>query len=85
MIQEIETHNLEAHVSICQERYMALERRFENVEQRIEKIETMVSDIHREIHNIAQKNHAKWDRTQIAIIGGLIGLVTYLVSHVLGT
>ena len=64
---------------------MALERRFENVEQRIEKIETMVSDIHREIHTIAQKNHAKWDRTQVAIIGGLIGIVTYLAGRLLAS
>jgi hypothetical protein len=81
MITNIETHNLEAHVSICQERYLALERRFENVEHRIEKIESMVKDIHSHIHALDRRTHAKWDRTQTAIIGGLIGLVTYLATR----
>lgn len=81
MISDIETHNLEAHVSLCQERYLALERRFENVERRVEKIEHLVEDIHSQIHDLKEKTQSKWDKTQTAIIGSLIGLVTYLAGR----
>ena len=78
---DIESVNLEAHVTLCQERYLALERRFENIEQRIEKIEQLLEKIDRKIHALDQKTQNKWDKTQTAIIGGLIGLVTYLVAR----
>jgi hypothetical protein len=81
MIADIETHNLEAHVSICQERYLGLAHRFDIIEQRMEKIEAMVVDIHSHIHALDRRTNNKWDRTQTAIIGGLVGLVTYLATR----
>jgi hypothetical protein len=81
MTYEIESESLPAHVSICQERYLGLSARFDTLEQRIEKIEAMVVDIHTHIHALDQRTNHKWDRTQTAIIGGLIGLVTYLATR----
>lgn len=81
MITDIESQNLEAHVGICQERYLSLERRFENVEKRVEKIEHLVEDIHSQVHELKEKTNQKWDKTQTAVIGGLVGLVTYLAGR----
>ena len=81
MINEIETQNLAAHVSICEQRYLNLEARLNEVERRIEKIEQLVTNINQKIDDLAQTQENKWDASKTAIIGGLAGLATYLLGH----
>lgn len=82
-MHDIESESLPAHVSICQQRYHALEVRLNGLENRIEKIEELVMDIHQKIDRLAHSQTKKWDSTQTAIIAGLIGLACFLVGKIL--
>lgn len=79
-ITDIESENLAAHVSICQQRYHHLDLRIQNVERRIEKIEELVIDIHAKIADLAERQNQRWDKSQVAIIGTLVGVCGYLLT-----
>lgn len=81
MIQAIETENLAAHVSICEQRYLNLEARLNEVERRIENIEGLVEKIHNKIDSMAQNQETRWDASKTAIIGALAGLAMFLLGH----
>lgn len=78
---DIESESLPAHVSICQQRYYNLEMRLNGLEKRIEKIEGLVQDIHDKIDGLAQRQTAKWDRTQVAAITLLMGVIGFVVAR----
>lgn len=78
---DIESENLPAHVSICQERYRALNSRLERVETSIDKIEVLIQDMHAKIDDMRQHHNHKWDHTQLAVISGLFGVCVYLVTQ----
>lgn len=78
----IENTNLEAHVSICQERYQALERRFEHVENKIDAISTTIEDIHQHVHALAQAQSDRWSAAQIGVIGVLMAIIGFLTSQI---
>lgn len=79
---DIESESLEAHVSICQERYQALERRFDSLESRIDRLEVLITDIHNDIENINKHNNNQWDRAKDVIIGLLFASSAWLASQV---
>ena len=78
---EIETESLEAHVSICQERYQALADRLNSMDNRIEKIEILMMDIHQDIEELKQHNNNQWDRAKDVIIGVLLATTGFLLSQ----
>jgi len=80
---DVETESLPAHVSICQERYRALNARLERVEAGMDKIEVMIQDIHSKLDRLALSQNHKWDYTQLAIISSLAGLCFYLIVQIL--
>lgn len=78
MTTELEKKSLEAHVDLCQQRYLELERRLDRVEWRLDKMEHTLTEIRDAInqHHKAEKQHL----LNIAgtIIAVLLGVVGYL-------
>jgi predicted nucleic acid-binding Zn-ribbon protein len=79
MAYEIERTSLDAHVSICQERYEHLANRLEQTDQRLARLDSMVSDIKSTLQEINQRHDNRWDRVRDAIIIGLLSVIGYFV------
>ena len=82
-IHDIEKTSLEAHVSLCQERYTQLARRLDVVEERMGNIESMLREIRDDIQEMREHHTRKWDTTQIGIIGMLVAISGYLLVRAL--
>jgi len=82
-MHDIERTNLEAHVSLCQQRYQDLERRLTGVDEKIERIEMIVAEIHSDLQALNERHNQKWDATQVGIIGLLIGVIGALLTKIL--
>jgi hypothetical protein len=80
---DIENTNLEAHVSICQERYQRLAERLESVDHRIAGLEQGVRDIRDHLERITRVNYSQWDRLRDITIGVLVTAVGYLAAKFL--
>jgi uncharacterized coiled-coil protein SlyX len=83
-MSDIERTSLEAHVSLCELRYQALERRIDQVEQSLAELKDMVQEIHGQL--MKQQNHTwtRWDKIQWSLIAALSGIVGWLVvSYIL--
>lgn len=83
-MSDIERTNLDAHVSLCELRYQALERRIDEVEQSLAELKVMVQEIHVQLLKQQNRNWTRWDKIQwslIACLGGIVGWLT--VSYVL--
>jgi predicted nucleic acid-binding Zn-ribbon protein len=76
----IENTNLEAHVSICQERYQALQTRFEHVEKKIDTLTDTVRDIHDHVHAMSQKQSDRWNAVHVSVIGMLTAIIGFMGS-----
>lgn len=76
----LERTNLEAHVDLCQERYLNLESRLGKVESKLEKID---SDLV-EIKTMISRSHASQFRVLLTTAGGIItvllGVIGYLFT-----
>ena len=80
MISEIENQNLEAHVSICEQRYLNLDNRMTGLEKKVERIEELLGDIHQKIDRLGEKQTKQINSTLIYIIGLLLTVCGALVS-----
>lgn len=83
-MSDIERTSLDAHVSLCELRYQALERRIQDVEHSLTELKSMVQEIHRQL--LSQQNHTwtRWDKIQWSLIGVLGGILGWLVvSYIL--
>lgn len=78
---EIEKKSLEAHVELCAERYNALEQRFEHVESKISTLNTLMREVHDMVAKINEKRTDQIINWGIGIIGGLVAITGYLISH----
>lgn len=80
-IHEIENKSLEAHVSLCAERYKQLDTRLTNVEQRLDKIETGLT----EIKTLLQQDKSQLSNKVIVaagtIITTLVSAIGFLLAH----
>ena len=78
-MSDIERHSLDAHVSLCELRYQALERRIDQVEQSLSELKGMVQEIHGQL--MKQQNHTwtRWDKIQWSLIASLTGIVGWLI------
>ena len=79
-IHDIEKTSLEAHVSLCQERYTGLQHRISVLETKLTSLEAVMREIRDEIRELADKSNKKWDATQVSVISALAGLVLFLVG-----
>jgi hypothetical protein len=79
---EIETESLPAHVSICQERYRALESRMINFDEKIDAINVILREIRQEVVKLQTDHHTRWNLAQISTISVCIAIISMLVSHI---
>ena len=83
-MSDIERTSLDAHVSLCELRYQALERRIDQVEQSLDELKNMVQEIHGQLMKQQSHTWTRWDKIQWSLIGVLGGIVGWLVvSYVL--
>lgn len=80
MISEIENQSLEAHVSICEQRYLNLDNRMTGLEKKVERIEELLGDIHQKIDRLGEKQTKQINSTLIYVIGILLTVCGALVS-----
>lgn len=83
-MSDIERTSLDAHVSLCELRYQALERRIQDVEHSLTELKSMIEQIHHQL--LRQQNHTwtRWDKIQWSLIGVLGSVVAWLfASYVL--
>jgi hypothetical protein len=79
---EIENESLPAHVSICQERYRALESRLNSVERQLESVDVQLQAIMTLINQVHQDQQAQWTQARNWLIGTLLSIVATLGSIV---
>jgi prefoldin subunit 5 len=78
---DIEKKSLEAHVELCAERYKFLETKLESVEDKITTVADSVSKVKETIETMAAKNNDRLIKWGLAIMGFMMGTITYLVTH----
>ena len=78
---DIEKKSLEAHVELCAERYKFLETKLESVEDKITTVVDSVSKVKETIDVMATKNNDRLIKWGLAIMGFMMGTITYLVTH----
>jgi len=81
MAYDIESESLPAHVSLCQERYRALEGRLDVMEEKIQRIESLVTSIHDDLKNLSNRQNDRWSAAQVGVISVLIAVVGFLSSR----
>lgn len=79
-MHDIENTSLEAHVSLCAERYDALQRRFEHVEQKIDDLAESITVIRDQIVAISERQSERWSTLHIGVIGTLMTVIGFLAS-----
>ena len=81
MSTELEKKSLEAHVDLCQQRYLALEHRLERLEQRFEKMEHTLTEIKDAIHQAHKAEISQLLGIAGTIIAVLLGVVGFLFNR----
>lgn len=87
-----ETEDLATHVSLCELRYKALEKRLDTVEERLSKLEDKVADLQKQMlsgfHDLKiliEKQNNSRTQQLIAAAGAitvaLIGLLGYIITR----
>ena len=79
---DIESSSLPAHVSLCQERYRALEHRFEEVETKIDRINSTLLEIRIDLSDLRDAHHTRWNTAQLSVIGVLTTIIGALLARV---
>ena len=77
----IETENLEAHVSICEQRYLNLEARLDTLENKIERIENLLSDINQKIQDLNVTHDTQINQGLVYVVGILLAVCGFLVNR----
>ena len=84
---DIERESLDAHVSLCELRYQALEHRLVQVEGQLESLQTLLLQIRDSLAQLpaqqTQLQNQKWERFQWALIGALAGVAGWALVRVL--
>ena len=80
-MSEIERHSLDAHVSICELRYQALNDRLDHMTQDMEELKMLIQKLSQELQSQRQHQNNYWHRVQWAVIGALISFAAWSVNH----
>ena len=83
-MSEIERHSLDAHVSICELRYQALNDRLDHMTQDMDELKTMIKGLARDLDRQQDQSMNHWHRAQWAVIGVLLSSLGWFLSHQLG-
>jgi hypothetical protein len=80
-MSDIERNSLEAHVSLCELRYQALNDRLDRVEADLGELKSLIQDLGQALQSQRNYQNNYWNRVQWSVIGGLIAVVAWAVSH----
>ena len=84
-MSDIERENLDAHVSLCELRYLNLERRLDQVESQLAAVQTLLSEIRDSVAQLPGRQNRqdthRWERFQWWLIGILICSLGALISQ----
>ena len=80
-MSEIERTSLDAHVSICELRYQALNDRLDRIDEDMTELKTLIKGLHRDLDRQADQSMNHWHRAQWAVIGILLSSVGWFVSQ----
>jgi len=80
-MSEIERTSLDAHVSICELRYQALNDRLDRVELDLAELKTLMQNLALALQTQQHRQNGQWTRVQWALIAGLISAVAWSVNH----
>jgi predicted nucleic acid-binding Zn-ribbon protein len=78
---DIEKKSLEAHVELCAERYNALENKINTVDDKITHLCAEITDVKDTLKKMSEKNNDRLIGWGIGIIGTLVAIVGYFISH----
>lgn len=81
MSTDLEKKSLEAHVDLCQQRYLELERRLASLEQRFEKMDHTLQEIKSMIYQAHKEEKKQLLGIAGTVIAVLLGVVGYLFSR----
>ena len=82
-MSDIERTSLDAHVSICELRYQALERRLDAMELKMESLEKLLSEIRDSLAQQPHNHSQKWNQVQWWLIGVLAAALGWSLTHLL--
>jgi predicted nucleic acid-binding Zn-ribbon protein len=80
-MSDIERNSLDAHVSLCELRYQALNDRLDRVEADLGELKNLIQDLSQALQSQRNYQNNYWNRVQWAVIGGLIAAVAWGVSQ----
>ena len=83
MSSDIERTSLDAHVSLCELRYQALERRLTEVESQLDDLRTLLSEIRDTLAQLPNQQSQRWERVQWGIIGSLGAVAAWALATIL--
>ena len=78
---DIEKKSLEAHVELCAERYNALETRLDHVDSKISNLSDLIREVHDMMQRMSEKRTDQLIGWGIGIIGALVAITVYLITH----
>jgi archaellum component FlaC len=78
---DIEKKSLEAHVELCAERYNALEDKLSALNKNIAQLCDVVNGVKSSVNKLSEKNTDRLISWGVGIIGSLIAVTVYLMTH----
>ena len=78
---DIEKKSLEAHVELCAERYNAVDEKLITLDGKISHLCTEITDVKNTLQKMADKNTDRLIGWGVGVIGSLVAIVGYFVSH----
>lgn len=83
-MSDIERTNLDAHVTICELRYQALNDRLDRVEADLGELKGLIQDLGQALDRQQHRQNHHWTLVQWSLIGGLLSVVAWGVTHWMG-
>ena len=80
-MSEIERTSLDAHVSICELRYQALNGQLDRMSKDMDELKTLIQNLAQALQKQRDHQGNYWSRVQWAVIGGLIALAGWSLNH----
>lgn len=78
---DIEKKSLEAHVELCAERYRNLELQFTEVKKDICEVKEVSEKTHELVSKLAEKRSNQLLNWGVGIIGTLVAVIGWLLTH----
>jgi chromosome segregation ATPase len=78
---DIEKKSLEAHVELCAERYNAVDDKLSSLDSKISHLCSDLADVKSTLTKMADKNNDRLVAWGVGIIGSLVVVIGYIISH----